>query len=234
VSTRIGSALRRAIDAIDARRAPLHPVRAVVAAGALLIASIALVAVVVPAPRAGSFTGAAAASLIVGDHGRSQSLGVTPAPAPVAETPVFTGDVGIETLKSIGTNAAWAEMVLAFGGWPRTEENVTVILRWMRQENYVDSWWNRNNPLNNGWGTLEGNFLSGYATLVDAAQQAAEALHSRAGYAGIVVALTDGSSADATAQAIWASSWATGHYNNGAHWSTAPVPIVQAPADAWG
>ena len=36
-----------------------------------------------------------------------------------------------------------------------------------------------------------------------------------------------------TEAAIWASPWATGHYNNGAHWSYTPVTVVKAPASAW-
>lgn len=234
MSTGISARLRTAIDAIDARRAPLHPVRATAAAACLIIASGAVIALAAPQGRQSSYAAPIASMMMQGDPLGVQSITVDPLQAGAGQVPLFTGSTGVEGLKAVGTNAAWAEMVLLFGGFPRTDENVTVILRWMRQENSVDNWWNRNNPLNNGWGTLEGNFLSGYATLVDAAEQAADALHSRSGYAGIVVALTDGTSADATAQAIWASDWATGHYNNGAHWSTAAVPVVTAPADAWG
>jgi hypothetical protein len=226
--------VRATIDAALARRAPLHPVRAFAAGACIVIASGALLAVAAPQARQASYTAPIAAMMLQGDPLASQSLTVDPLTVAAHELPQFTGSTGVEGLKAVGTNAAWAEMVLLFGGFPRTQENITVILRWMRQENYVDNWWNRNNPLNNGWGTLEGNFLSGYSTLVDAAEQAADALHSRAGYAGIVAALSAGGSADATAAAIWASDWATGHYNNGAHWSTAEVPIVTAPADAWG
>lgn len=237
VSPNLGSALRRLVAGIGERRAPSHPIRTAAAAGSIVVALIAAVTVTLPVSRGVSYTGAAAAAVISGDPNGSQSHAVqstASTAAATATTPVFTGQVGIESLKAIGTNAAWAEMVLAFGGWPRTQENITVILRWMRQENGVDNWWNRNNPLNNGWGTIEGTYLSGYATLVDAAEQAADALQSRSGYAGIVAALAAASTADATAQAIWASDWATGHYNYGAHWSTAEVEIVQAPADAWG
>lgn len=231
VSTGIGAKVRAAIAA---RRAPLHPVRAIAAGACVVVAAGALVAVTAPQSRQPSYAAPIAAMMLQGDPLGVQSITVPPIAPAVPQTPVFLGTTGIEGLKAVGTNAAWAEMVLLFGDFPRTDENVTVILRWMRQENFVDNWWNRNNPLNNGWGTLEGNFLSGYATLVDAAEQAADALHSRPGYAGIVVALNAGTSADATAQAIWASDWATGHYNNGAHWSTAAVPVVTAPADAWG
>jgi len=138
----------------------------------------------------------------------------------------------VQTLANNGTNADWAKLVLMNGGWPQTEQNVTVLLRWMRQENGPPDWWNRNNPLNNGYGSGGGAGLGSYSTLQDAAQYAA--MNLQRGYPGIVAGLEAGTSADATAQAIWASPWATSHYANGAHWSTAPVPIVKAPASAWG
>lgn len=129
---------------------------------------------------------------------------------------------------------AWARLVLWYGGWPITDESVATITQWMRAENYVDSWWNRNNPLNNGWGTTGGTFLSGYVSLDDAAREAAEAIHTLGGYSGILQAFAGAvPNADAAA-AIWASSWATGHYNGGSHWSFATVPSVVAPDDAWG
>jgi hypothetical protein len=139
---------------------------------------------------------------------------------------------GVQTLTSNGTNADWAKLVLMDGGWPTTDQNITVLLRWMRQENGPPDWWNRNNPLNNGFGSGGGAGLGSYGTLQDAAQYAAANLHR--GYPGIAGALASSASAEVTAQAIWASPWATSHYANGAHWSTAPVQIVKAPASAWG
>ena len=139
---------------------------------------------------------------------------------------------GVQTLTNNGTNADWAKLVLMDGGWPTTDANITVLLRWMRQENGPPDWWNRNNPLNNGYGSGGGAGLGSYSNLRDAAQYAAANLHR--GYPGIVAALASGASADVTAAAIWASPWATSHYANGAHWSTKPVQIVKAPASAWG
>lgn len=130
------------------------------------------------------------------------------------------------------TNYAWAKLVLWYGGWPITDESVTTIVRWMRQENYVDNWWNRNNPLNNGWGV--GNYMNSAESLDASAQYAADAIHSLGGYSGILTAFASSVSSDESAYAIWYSSWATGHYDYGGHWSTAPVPVVEAPADAWG
>lgn len=146
----------------------------------------------------------------------------------------YSATPGIAALAAGGTNYDWARMVMLFGGWPMSDENVTVFTRWMRQENYTDSWWNRNNPLNNGWGTQGGTFMSGYVDLVDAARNAAEALNSRPAYSEIVAAFARSAPTAETEKAIWFSGWATGMYNQGAHWAYDPVPEVKAPAGAWG
>ena len=142
---------------------------------------------------------------------------------------------GIDSLKASGTNHDWAKLVLLFAGFPMTDTNVTVITRWMRQENYVDSWWNRNNPLNNGWGATYGPGGTGSnINLVEAARNAADALLTNRGYAGMVAAFRASASTSAVESAIWASPWASGHYNNGAHWHYTPVEVIKAPASAWG
>ena len=111
--------------------------------------------------------------------------------------------------------------------------NITVMTRWMRQENYTDSWWQRNNPLNNGWGSGGGSGLGSYDSLVTAAENAAEALRTHPGYSEIVAAFEASSPTEVTEAAIWASPWASSNYGNGAIWSEAPVPVVKAPASAW-
>ncbi|MGH1526979.1 hypothetical protein ACRAWC_24955 [Leifsonia sp. L25] len=73
--------------------------------------------------------------------------------APVVNREGLSATDGLQTLARVGTNEAWAKLVLMFGGWPQTDENVNVMLRWMRQENGPPDWWNRNNPLNNGYGS---------------------------------------------------------------------------------
>jgi hypothetical protein len=145
----------------------------------------------------------------------------------------YTTTTGPETLIASGTNADWAKLVLISGGWPVTEQNVTVMLQWMREENGPDNWWNRNNPLNNGHGSGGGSGLGSYDSLETAAFYAADNLLKRSFYTAIVAALEDGTSAHAVAQAIWASPWAESHYGNGANWTTSPVPIVDAPDSAW-
>jgi hypothetical protein len=145
----------------------------------------------------------------------------------------YTATLGIEGLSAGGTNHDWAKLVLLFGKWPMTDENVTVITRWMRQENGPDNWWNRNNPLNNGWGSGGGGGTGSYPSLVVAAENAAEALHTLGGYAPIAAALAASSPTEVTEQAIWASPWATGHYANGGHWSYAPVPAIKSPDGTW-
>lgn len=141
---------------------------------------------------------------------------------------------GVPQLARHGTNYDWAKIVLIDGGWPVTQNNVTVITRWMRQENGANNWWNRNNPLNNGWGSGGGGGTGSYVSLISAAQNAAEALHSHPGYAGIVAALAAGSATKVIERAIWASPWASGHYANGGHWHYTPVDEFKAPASAWG
>ncbi|MCI2956634.1 hypothetical protein MN032_02915 [Agromyces atrinae] len=145
----------------------------------------------------------------------------------------YAASTGPETLIAGGTNHDWARLVLFFGDWPTTDENVNVVLRWMRQENGPDNWWNRNNPLNNGYGSGGGSGLGSYDSLVTAAKYAADNLKARSFYTDIVAGLEAGTSADATARAIWASPWASSHYGNGTHWSTSPVPVIEAPADSW-
>jgi hypothetical protein len=146
----------------------------------------------------------------------------------------FGATPGVDSLVAEGTNHAWAKLVMLLGGWPMTESNITVFTRWMRQENGPDDWFNRNNPLNNGWGSGGGGGLGSYDSLVVAAENAAEALHSNPGYAGIVAGFATSAPTNEIEQAIWASPWATSHYQYGGHWSTAPVPVVSAPPEAWG
>lgn len=153
--------------------------------------------------------------------------------APAVSQESYTASTGPETLIASGTNEDWAKLVLIYGGWPLTSENVTVMLQWMREENGPDNWWNRNNPLNNGHGSGGGSGLGSYDSLDTAAWYAADNLKKRSFYTAIVAALEDGTSAQAVAQAIWASPWASSHYGNGANWTTTPVQIVQAPTSAW-
>ncbi|MDQ0577065.1 hypothetical protein [Agromyces albus] len=166
--------------------------------------------------------------------GTAQTVTVAPdVTAPPVSHESYTAATGPETLIASGTNADWAKLVLIYGDWPVTEQNVTVILQWMREENGPDNWWNRNNPLNNGHGSGGGSGLGSYDSLDTAAFYAADNLVKRSFYTAIVAALEDGTSAAAVAQAIWASPWASSHYGNGANWTTSPVPIIQAPPSAW-
>ena len=146
----------------------------------------------------------------------------------------FGATPGYETFIAGGTNHAWAKLVLLMGEFPLTDSNVTVVTRWMRQENYVDAWWTRNNPLNNGWGSGGGGGTGSYVHLVDAAENAAEVLHSLPRYREIVATLQASAPTEEVERAIWFSGWASGMYNNGAHWAYNEVPVVLAPPSAWG
>ena len=206
-------------------RRTLAPLAATVA-----VLSLALTFALVPQPPATIEPVAASET----HAGATQAVSVGPdATAPPISRESYTASTGPETLIASGTNADWAELVLIFGDWPVTEQNVTVILQWMREENGPDNWWNRNNPLNNGHGSGGGSGLGSYDSLVTAAEYAADNLLKRSFYTAIVAALEDGTSASAVAQAIWASPWASSHYGNGANWTTSPVPIIEAPESAW-
>jgi hypothetical protein len=158
--------------------------------------------------------------------------------AGVQSTTAVTGDYsatpGVATLAASGTNYDWAKLVLIFAELPVTEDNVTVFTRWMRQENGADDWWNRNNPLNNGWGSGGGGGTGRYPNLVVAAQNAAEAMRTLPGYQGFVSAFEREAPTEEIEAAIWASPWASGHYAYGGHWHYTPVDVVKAPASAWG
>ena len=216
------SALRRSGAPRNARK-PLA-VGAAIAAFSL----IGLFAVVQPAPP----SRADALEAYLAAHAQTLSV-----PEGVAITAVtrdtYSASAGIESLAASGTNYDWAKLVLLFGGWPITDDNVTVMVRWMRQENGADNWWNRNNPMNNGYGSGGGGGLGSYSDLVVAAQKAAENLQRNSFYDAIVAGFAASAPTQVTEQAIWASPWASSHYGNGTRWHTTPVPVVKAPADAW-
>lgn len=198
------------------------------------VAAFALIAVpaVAPPPELSP-----AQLLKLYDAAHAQKLAVSTKAAEPAKIThaAYSATAGIQSLANDGTNYDWAKLVLLEGGWPQSDNNVTVLLRWMRQENGAASWWNRDNPLNNSYGAPGAGGTGRNSNLIVAAENAAHALQRGAGggYAGIVSALASSADPTVTAEAIWASNWSGSHYANGTHWSTAPVPIVKAPASAW-
>jgi hypothetical protein len=163
----------------------------------------------------------------------AQRLEVSPTAKPTAVArDDFSATPGIQTLVNGGTNYDWAKLVLLDGGFPMTESNVTVMTRWMRQENGAADWWNRNNPLNNGLGSGGGGGTGAYANLVIAAQYLAANLR-RPIFAGIAHGFDTNAPTAEIESAIWFSGWASGHYANGAHWHYTPVAVVKAPTGAW-
>jgi hypothetical protein len=163
----------------------------------------------------------------------AQSLDVSPTSKPTAVArDGFSATPGIQTLVNGGTNYDWAKLVLLDGGFPVTEANVTVMTRWMRQENGADNWWNRNNPLNNGLGSGGGGGTGSYANLVIAAQYLAANLR-RPMFATVAAGFDSNAPTAQIEYSIWYSGWATGHYANGAHWHYTPVAVVKAPGGAW-
>ena len=198
------------------------------------MAAFALIAVpaVAPPPELSS---AQLLKLYDAAHAQKLTASTAAAATKITAHSVYSATAGIQTLADDGTNYDWAKLVLLEGGWPMSDNNVTVLLRWMRQENGANNWWNRDNPLNNSYGAPGAGGTGRNSTLIVAAENAAHALQRGAGggYGGIVAALASNADPALTAQAIWASSWSSSHYANGTHWSTAPVPIVKAPAGAW-
>lgn len=145
----------------------------------------------------------------------------------------YSATPGLQSLAASGTNYAWAKMVLMSGGWPTVDSNVTVLVRWMRQENGTNNWWNRDNPLNNGLGSGGGGGTGSYESLVIAAQKAAENIQRNPVFTAVEAGFATAAPTAVIEQAIWASPWASSHYANGAHWHYTPVDEVSAPADAW-
>lgn len=145
----------------------------------------------------------------------------------------YSATAGVESLAAAGSNYDWAKLVMLSGGWPQSPSNVTVMVRWMRQENGTASWWNRNNPLNNGYGSGGGSGLGSYTSLVIAAQNVAANLHRNPSFSTIAAAFAVSAPTSITERAIWASPWASSHYGNGSYWHTSPVPQVTAPTSAW-
>jgi hypothetical protein len=141
----------------------------------------------------------------------------------------FGSTPGPETFIAGGTNHDWAKLVLLYAGWPITDSNVTVITRWMRQENGPEDWYRRNNPLNIGMG----GFAS-YSSLDESARIVAKALSTSSGYREIAAGFAASADTATIEYAIWASPWAGGHYAWGGHWHYTPVEVVTAPAIAWG
>ncbi len=217
---------KRASRSSTRRGFTFHHVKYPIAGAAAIIAlSVTAIVAIVP-PGAPS----SAETLKAYIHEHAQSLTVTPATALVTvQRDKYSGTPGIATLAASGTNYDWAKMVLLDGGWPQTDNSVTVMVRWMRQENGADNWWNRNNPLNNGWGSGGGGGTGSYATLEVAAQMAVAMLKQNPGMAEIVAALAAGAPSSVTESAIWASPWASSHYGNGSRWHYTPVATVKAP-----
>ncbi|MFF2388464.1 hypothetical protein [Agromyces sp. NPDC058104] len=208
------------------------PRRSLVAAAVVSVFGLLAGLALAPLPQPGGSLPTAAADAALHEDSQAVRVGADVA-APAVSRESYVATTGSQTLVAGGTNVDWAKLVLVEGGWPLSDENVTFMMRWMRQENGADNWWNRNNPLNNGQGSGGGSGLGSYPTLVEAAYYAAENLQSGR-YPEVDAALARGDSADATAQAIWASVWASSHYGYGTHWSSRPYEVIEAPASAWG
>lgn len=234
ISATVASAARAALRRAGALWHALVRARRVHAVGAAVVAFalFAIFSIAPPAPPSDAdelqaYLDAHAQTLTVGNDTVTEA-------ASDAERGEYGATPGVQTLAAEGTNYAWAKMVLLFADLPMTDDNVTVFTRWMRQENGADDWWNRNNPLNNGWGSGGGGGTGTYPNLVVAAENAAEAMRTLPGYQGFVAAFERSAPTTEIESAIWNSNWASGHYAYGGHWHYTPVDVVTAPAGAWG
>lgn len=202
-----------------------HPTHIVIGAAITAFSLTAILAVAPPKPPN-------ELAAYISSH--SQRVDVSPtAAATDTARDAYSGTAGYQTFVAGGTNYDWAKLVLLDGGFPVTDANVTVMTRWMRQENGADDWWNRNNPLNNGLGSGGGGGTGTYANLQTAAQYLAANLR-RSTFSSIAAELDASAPTAEIESAIWFSNWASGHYANGAHWHYTPVAVVSAPAGAWG
>ena len=112
-------------------------------------------------------------------HAQKLTVATTAATTKITHAP-FSATAGIQSLANDGTNYDWAKLVLLEGGWPQSDNNVTVLLRWMRQENGAATWWNRDNPLNNSYGAPGAGGTGRNSTLIVAAENAAQDVEARA------------------------------------------------------
>ncbi|QDZ15756.1 hypothetical protein [Humibacter ginsenosidimutans] len=204
------------------------------AAASLFLAGSAMVAI--PANASTTPTGAVYADELIA---HTQSLHVSGAVSQQSleqtkfDSAGFTRPDGSPAITVGGTtNIDWAALVLQDGGFPVTPNNLTVMLQWMDSENDPNSWWLRNNPLNNGLGSGGGAGFGSYHNLTIAASYVAQQLH-RDLFSGIAQAFAANSPVSVSVQAIIDSPWAGSHYGYGSIWHGVDVPIVSAPADDW-
>ena len=132
------------------------------------------------------------------------------------------------------TNYDWARWILHDGGWPESANNVTVLTEWMASEEPPSDWYNRDNPLNNGFGCGGGSGLGSCPNLFAAAQYVVDNLTQNPGfYQAIVNDLRASDSPSTTAHAICASPWASSHYNNCSAFFMGTAGTFAAPAGDW-
>ncbi|MCU1481165.1 MAG: hypothetical protein JWQ19_1951 [Subtercola sp.] len=204
-------------------------------AAAIACFSLLPVFLIAPAANAGEPDARAAASLAPGPS-MSQVLAAGASVGGVsADRDGYTVNKPTEATIAPGssTNKDWAALVLVDGGWPASDNNVTVILQWMDSENSPQSWWLRNNPLNNGYGSGGGAGFGSYPELVTAARDAALNLGTNSVYSQIIADFAASAPVATTVSAIEASPWASSHYGYGSIWHGVDVPIVAADSSAW-
>lgn len=127
----------------------------------------------------------------------------------------------------MSTNADWATLVLSYIGAPTTNNNVQNMLVWMAAEEPSSNWWNRNNPLNTGFGTGGGSGLGSAADLTQGAQDTASTIN-QSNMSTIKSALLNDVPLAQFEGALQLSPWAGSHYSNG--FANPPIAIVDNPS----
>jgi RHS repeat-associated protein len=176
-------------------------------------------------------------------RGKQGWIGRDPLTAPVSNTVInvcatVLGDSISTDLNCLSggakdlTNYNWAWLMLRDGKFPRSSNDITVVMEWMASEEPTSDWWDRNNPLNNGYGSGGGAGLGAYSNLISAATFAAENILER--FPVITRDLNRSAAVKVTRDAIWRSNWSASHYGYGKLCSNVTEFSVVAPAANWG
>ena len=195
----------------------------------IALAVFALVAVPAVAPP----QQASAAEIY--DAAHAQILTVDKSAKTVNLTPTkYSATPGFQTLADGGTNYDWAKLVLLAGGWPMSQKqrhgHAALDAPGERRERLVEPRQPAEQQLRRARRGWHGSLRQPDHRRAEGGRRAARRRRRRL-RGNRERARAHPNRRSVTAEAIWASSWSTSHYANGTHWSTAPVPVVKAPAE---
>ena len=120
-----------------------------------------------------------------------------------------------------GSSSQWAGLVLSDGGFPKTQNNVNNMLRWMAAEEPPSNWSHNDNPLNINAG---GSGSDTFPNLNVAAQRTASVI-KQSNMSAIAQALAANDTINGFSAAVVGSPWAGSHYGGDPnHLAGIPVP----------